>query len=113
MAQVTLNIQGRSYTIVCDDGQEAHLTRLGRYLDSRAKELTAAIGQVNESLLLVMVSLLVADELSDAYGELEHYQGPLRTGAKSAKAKAEGDLADRIAQLTGRIEALARNVEQA
>ena len=63
MAQVTITIRGRQYQIACDDGQEAHLARLGRYLDERASDLVAATGSISESLLLVMDALVVADEL--------------------------------------------------
>ena len=71
MALVTVTINGRDYEVACDDGQEAHLSRLGTYVDKRVGELTAAVGQVGEARLLVMASLLLADELSDAYSELE------------------------------------------
>ncbi|MEX2310961.1 MAG: cell division protein ZapA, partial [Rhodospirillales bacterium] len=33
MAQVTVTINDRRYNIACDDGQEAHLARLGAYVD--------------------------------------------------------------------------------
>ncbi|MAH84674.1 MAG: hypothetical protein CBB68_10115 [Rhodospirillaceae bacterium TMED8] len=70
MAQVSVEINGRAYQITCDDGQEAHLRRLGGYINNRVRELVAAVGEVGDSRLLVMVSLLIADELSDAYAEL-------------------------------------------
>ena len=65
MAQVSVTINDRKYQITCEDGQEAHLTRLGNYVDKRLKELVAAVGQVGDAQLLVMVSLLVTDELSE------------------------------------------------
>ena len=71
MAQVSVTINDRKYPIACDDGQEAHFSRLASYVDNRIKELVASVGQVDHTRLLVMVSLLVADELSDAYSELE------------------------------------------
>ena len=71
MPQVSVQINGRSYQIACDEGQEAHLARLGSYIDNRVRELVAAVGQVGDARLLVMVSLLLADELSDAYTELK------------------------------------------
>ena len=71
MPQVTVQINGRGYQIACDDGQEAHLVRLGNYIDNRIQELVAAVGQIGDVRLLVMVSLLLADELSDAYAQLK------------------------------------------
>ncbi|MDP6896442.1 MAG: cell division protein ZapA, partial [Rhodospirillales bacterium] len=71
MPQVTVQINGRGYQIACDEGQEAHLARLGNYIDNRIQELVAAVGQLGDVRLLVMVSLLLADELSDAYAQLK------------------------------------------
>ena len=71
MAQVNITINNRKYQVACDDGQEAHLTRLGSYVDKRLNELIAAVGQVGEARLLVMVSLLLTDELSDLYSKKE------------------------------------------
>ncbi len=70
MGQVAITINGRVYDIACDDGQEAHLTRLGLYLDQRVNELVESVGQIGDARLMVMASLLVADELADAYDEL-------------------------------------------
>ena len=104
MGQVSITIRGRAYQIACDDGQEAHLARLGRYLDQRADQLSAAGGSINDSLLLVMTALVVADELSDTLGELESVRGG---GAQSARAEAENEAVSAIDQLAARIERIA------
>ena len=39
MAQLSVTIHGRNYPIVCDDGQEEHVTRLAAYIDKRATEI--------------------------------------------------------------------------
>ncbi len=106
MAQVTVIINNRRYDIACDDGQEAHLTRLAQSLDKRVEELTASIGQIGDSLLLVMASLLVADELSEAHAELEALRGDGREPAAAAAAVPE------LERLADRIEAIAEKLEQ-
>jgi cell division protein ZapA len=95
MAQVAVTINGRKYQIACDDGQEAHLTRLGDYVDKRIQELVAAVGQIGDAHLLVMASLLVADELSDAYSELEVLRNAV--GKASAEAGDGGNKGDAAA----------------
>ncbi len=65
MAQVTITINSREYAVACEDGQEVRIYQLARLLDEKAKMITQGIGQVNESLLLAMVGLLIADELSE------------------------------------------------
>lgn len=109
MGQVAINIRGRQYTIACDDGQEAHLARLGRYLDKRAEELATSAGSVSDALLLVMVALVVADELADTVAELESVNA---AGGKEARAKAEADTAASLGALADRIERIAAKLEE-
>ena len=108
MPQVNVTINGRRYPIACDDGQEAHLTRLGTYIDKRVGELVAAVGQVGDAQLLVMVALLVADELSDAYAEIDSLKG---SGGASRFADVENAIAERLDGLAQRIENIAQTVE--
>jgi len=110
MPQVSITINGRKYQVACDDGQEAHLTRLGDYVDKRLNELVAAVGQVGDSRLLVMVSLLIADELSDMYGEIETLKGA--DGGSPGAADSE-DLSAVIENIAERVENIAAGLEQA
>jgi cell division protein ZapA len=75
MAQVSVRINGRHYQVACEDGQEAHLQKLAAYIDDRVSELVRDVGQVGDARLLVMAALLIADELADAYDELEELRG--------------------------------------
>ena len=110
MGQVSVNINGRKYQIACDDGQEAHLTRLGAYVDKRVGELVASVGQVGDARLMVMASLLIADELSDVYAEIES----IRTADEgvSARLAAEEAIGSSIEALAERIEGIADGLEQ-
>ncbi|MEK9725569.1 MAG: cell division protein ZapA [Rhodospirillaceae bacterium] len=108
MAQVSVEINGRKYQIACDDGQEAHLKRLGDYIDNRVQELVEAVGQVGDARLLVMVSLLIADELSDAYAELKVARGG--DGA-ARRMDQEESLSLAIENLAERIEHIAETLE--
>ena len=104
MAQVTVTINNRRYDIACDDGQEAHLTQLAQYLDKRVNELTEAVGQIGDSRLLVMASLLVADELSEANTELDAFRGDGKETASAAAISELERLADRIEAITEKLE---------
>ena len=106
MAQVSVTINGRIYQIACDDGQEANLTRLADYVDKRVGELVAAVGQVGDDRLLVMASLLVADELSDAATRLDGMDD-------SDRLRDEEALISNIDTLAERIENIAQRLEQA
>lgn len=114
MAQVTVTINDRKYNVACDDGQEAHLARLGNYVDKRVGELVAAVGQIGDTKLLAMVALLLADELSDTYAEMEKLQGG-KGGGKGAAASAdtEARVVRSLEKCAARIEGIAERLEQA
>ncbi len=111
MAQVDVTINDRSYRIACDNGQEDHLSRLAEYVDQRVQELVAAVGQVGDDRLLVMASLLVADELSETIGALERSQEAAGAAVEQAGtgeiqvARTMENLADRIERIAARLEA--------
>lgn len=105
MAQVTITIRGRQYQIACDDGQEAHITRLGRYLDERAADLLASSGSISEPLLLVMVGLVVADELADAAAEIDSLSGSKAAVDDASVAAAIDAVAARVEEVAVRLEA--------
>ena len=106
MAQVTVTVNGRDYTIACDDGDEEHVTELASYLDERVGELTGTVGQVGEARLLLMVSLLIADELAEAYHELDD----LKAGGAGAAAGDDG-AAKAMEDLAARVETVAASLE--
>lgn len=65
MAQITITINSREYAISCEDGQELRILQLSRILDEKAKLLTDGTTQISESMLLAMVGLLLADEITE------------------------------------------------
>lgn len=84
MAQVTLEINGRSHTVGCGPGEEARLVALSKYVDTKVRELAAQVGTVGESRLLLLACLTLADELGDAYQSAE-------AGRRSAEGEASAD----------------------
>lgn len=116
MGQVAITINGRSYDIACDDGQEEHLARLGLYLDQKVAELVGNVGQVGDARLMVMASLLIADELADAYDELAEAKE-----AQEVQADQDGDedterngaVQESLERLAQRIEDVAARLEGA
>jgi cell division protein ZapA len=71
MGQVSVPVNGRSYAITCEDGQETRIRRLAQYVDAKVAEFVGSVGQVGEARLLLLAALVVADELSDANDALE------------------------------------------
>ncbi len=109
MAQVAITVNGRSYQVACDEGQEDHLVRLADYVDKRIAELVSAMGQIGDARLLVMASLLVADELSDTYAELARAREG--TGEAEREVELADALADNVETLAARIEDIAARLD--
>lgn len=62
MSIVNISIAGRKYQMGCENGQEYRLVELAQKLDFRAREILDAIGPMSESLLLVTLCIVLADE---------------------------------------------------
>ena len=71
MAQVVITINKREYAIACENGQEIQIIKLARILDEKASMLVGALGHINETQLLAMIGLLMADELMETKKKLE------------------------------------------
>lgn len=102
MGQVNVSIGGRSYKLLCGDGEEAHLTALAGHLEGKARELTEAIGAMSEPRLLLMAGLQVADELFAA----RRGDAPATAAADDARYDARYDA------LLARAEALAAAIDR-
>lgn len=102
MPKLSVIMNGRSYDFVCDEGQEEHLKEMALLVDRRIKDLVLGVGQIGEVRLLAMAALLLADELSEAYRQLD---------AKLAEKSAESQSA--LESLAGRIDQLAARLYQA
>jgi cell division protein ZapA len=62
MPLVNVMVNGRAYTIACDEGEEEHLRQLAAMVDAKAQEVLSSVGQVGDARLLLMAALLIADE---------------------------------------------------
>lgn len=118
MAQVDISVNGRTYSVACDDGQEEHLHSLAAYLDKRVGELAASMGQLGDARLLVMAGLLVSDELSECFEEIKSLRAELDSksqAAPAAPAPAEDDGRDleMLESLAARLETVAEKLADA
>lgn len=107
MAQVTITINSREYAIACEDGQEFRILQLSRLLDEKAKLLTDGTNQISESMLLAMVGLLLADELSEL--KKGKPESAPQIDMKEFQ-KIDSDLAATIKSLDERLKSLAKDI---
>ena len=106
MAQVDVSVNGQSYRIACEDGQEDRLVDLAAIVDEKVLGLVNQIGQVGSNRLLVMAALIIADELVDLKNEAGSSQ-------ELADNSNQQDTVLALQEITKRIENIADQVEQA
>lgn len=105
MALVNVMVNGRAYTIACDDGEEERLRELAGHVDAKVREVLETVGQVGEPRLLLMAALLMADECTEAKQRLEAERKEL-----DALRDSHGDIREKLAQVEN---AAADTLEQA
>jgi cell division protein ZapA len=104
MPQVEVHINNRRYSIACDTGEEEHLKQLAQYVDGRVKELVGSVGQVGDQRLLVMTSLLVADELAEAYAQINNSSAEQRDADDERAAALIEKMAERVEAIAAALE---------
>lgn len=111
MAEVNITINGRNFGISCDDGQEQRVLDLGRYVDSRLREIARAGAASNESHLLVLAALMLADEVFDLREDVSILSANARNLEDAEREEAM--VAGAIGQLAERIDQIARRIQSA
>lgn len=101
MSNVTLSIGGRTFTVSCADGEEAHVSELGSLIDKKVETLGQTAGQ-NEVRMLLYAALVLADELKEAR---------ITLASQAAATSATPDLAVRLERIATNIENIAERLE--
>lgn len=124
MPDVNISINGRIYEIGCDAGQEDRIQDLAAYIDSRLQQIARSGAAYNDAHLMVLTSLVLADELFDVR-ELASGAAPQQQPRKVPPV-AEADVAPQtitqdeekalirlLEQMTKRVEGIAQRVQAA
>lgn len=110
MPLVNVMVNGRAYTIACDEGEEDHLKELAAEVDAKVRELLGSVGQVGDQRLILMAALLLADERHAAAVKLEQARTELaaergaREELNGRMEKSEAIAADVLENAVRRIE---------
>ncbi|MEL6436024.1 MAG: cell division protein ZapA [Pseudomonadota bacterium] len=113
MSQVNVTIDGKSYRMACDPGQEDHLIELAERLDKYVLHLKGAFGEIGDQRLTVMAGIMIMDELVELQKKvrgLETDREALRKTRDAALMKADsadGVLTTRLSELAEKLEGIA------
>lgn len=111
MAQVSVTINGRSFRMACDDGQEDHLLRLAAEVDGKVDQLKGAFGEIGDTRLTVMAAIMVADELAEARRRLKTVEGEL-AALRDSRAVMVEKAGERDAALAATLDEAAASIER-
>jgi len=101
MPQVNVLVNGREHQIGCGDGEEDRVRELAAYVDKRATELVQQGARVPDARLMLMTALIIADDLAQAYEDLDAAQPGTAAPVDNGKADA---FAERLEALAARME---------
>jgi cell division protein ZapA len=108
MAQVNVTINGRSYRMACDDGEEAHLTTLAERLNRSIEQLRGRFGEIGDQRLTVMAAITLADQHAEAERAVQDLRAEI-----AALEEARADLLERHRlEQEGMAEAIGRMAER-
>ena len=110
MAQVTLRINGYSYTLGCMDGEEQHLEAMAAELSNRIDSVRLAAGPSGEARMLVMAALMMADDIFELRRKLETAEANATTVA-AGQPKTDPKLDRKLNRIAKRAEDIAEGLE--
>ncbi len=116
MAQVSVTINGRQFRMTCEDGQEEHLEKLARELDTRIGGLRAKFGEIGDTRLTVMAAITVVDELAEAGTRVKRLEEELaalqdaRTVISDRNKAAQASIATALSAAAERIEGITKKL---
>ncbi|MGA1613750.1 MAG: cell division protein ZapA, partial [Lutimaribacter sp.] len=119
MPEVEIRIGGRSFEVSCQDGEEQYLQAAAGMLDAEASVLSSQIGRLPEARMLLMAGLMLADRtagMQDKLATLEAELAQIKSAPPPPPERIEvpvmpAGVAETLAELTARAEALASQME--
>jgi len=113
LAQISVTINGKSFRMACDDGEEQRLEGLAARFDGWIGELKFAFGEIGDQRLTVMAGIMATDQLSELERKVTRLEQELATAkdqqvaALNNMSQNEQDLSRAVNTAAARIESLA------
>lgn len=125
MPSVNVLINGKTYRMACEEGQEAHLVSLAERLDEYVGQLKGSFGEIGDQRLTVMAGVMVTDALVEQetknaalVAEIEQLKNNAQsTVSEMGTAEQEASqkiaaIADRLSELAGKLAGQAKPIKK-
>lgn len=106
--RVTITINGNNYPLACQPGEEDHIKALAARLDETARQIADGNSSINESRLLVMMGLILADRLNEVENKMA---SPAEEKPVQTSETDHDNIIASIESVTARIERLASQIK--
>ena len=106
MANVRVEIAGKSHLVGCDDGGEDHLVELAARVDAKARLIAPQPGAPGDGRLFLLAALMIADELDAAQVDLVKADARLAALRRDYR-RLETRAAEALETAAARLEAMA------
>jgi len=113
MPQVAVQINGKTYRMACDDGQEAHLLDLAQRFDKYIDSLKGSFGEIGDQRLTVMAGIMVTDELVELKHKIRGLETELANLRTENTGNREATIAEALNKTASRIEEISSKLEAA
>lgn len=87
MPNINVNINGRNFSVACQEGEESRVKDLANYVDEKSRIISQSGMGISENQVLMLTCLLLADEI--------------KSSAKTSLD--EGEILEKIEQLAVKI----------
>lgn len=116
MAELNVQIGGRSFTVACQDGEEHFLQAAAAMLDREAQPLVAQMGRITEAKMLLMAGLLLADRTAAVEDQCRQLQAKVAELEARPEVRVEvpvipTQVQETLAEIAARAEALADSLD--
>jgi cell division protein ZapA len=66
MPNINVNINGRGFSVACQEGEESRVQDLANYVDEKTRIITRSGIGISENQVLMLTCLLLADEVKSS-----------------------------------------------
>lgn len=116
MPTLNVTINGKTYRMACDEGQEGHLIELAAKFNGYVDNLKGSFGDIGDQRLTVMAAITVVDELNELKQKHARLESEIRSlhensdGDQQARASLEADIVEKLGGVAEKLENLGQRL---
>ena len=111
MANLRIRVNGKFYDITCDKNNEKYVLELSKQLDSKVKQLSLSVKNVDHSRLLVLTGILLCEEIDQILKKKSSLDNPYGTNYKNQVLEIKEQQKQRMQIVKSKIDTLINHIQ--